>query len=76
MTPNWLSRLSSSTLCGGNIHRCSWGQKKPNRLGPSMMPATISPMTCGWRIRANSSPIARLSATISATWSRSRKMRL
>src|SRR4051812_27287583 len=41
-----------------------------------MMPATISPITCGWRIRANNSPIARLSATISATWSRRRKMRL
>src|SRR5687768_12250095 len=33
-----------------------------------MMPASISPITCGWRMRAKSRPTTRLSAMMRAIW--------
>ena len=61
ITPIWARTLSSATLCGGNTAADTPGATHPKRLGPSMIPASISPTTRGWRTRRASAPITRLS---------------
>ena len=62
-------------LVGGNTAAEACGSSQPNRLGPSMMPASISPTTWGWFNRAKTSPISRLRVRISPTCTSSSRIR-
>ena len=57
----------AGTLAGGKTCAACRGKSRPNRLGPSMMPAIISPMTCGWRILVQKTPMIRDRPRIRAT---------
>ena len=72
MTPTWLRMFRYSTALTGKMAAEALGASHPSRLGPSMMPASISPTTCGWFSLANSRPTRRLRPRMSVTCTSSR----
>lgn len=55
--PSWASVLIVATTSLGNSQWNTAGQARPSRDGPSITPATISPMTAGCPSRRNSIPV-------------------
>ena len=58
-------------MSGAKRLRLTVGATAPSREGPSTMPATISPTTCGWLIFWNTAPTSRATTMITADASRS-----
>ena len=66
MSPTWLNMLISPSESRGKTAAASSGAASPSTDGPSTMPATISAITIGWRMRRASSPIRRATLMISS----------
>lgn len=59
ISPNWLSMLMLPKDSAGKRNADTLGIRLPKTDGPSMIPATISPMTVGWPIFTKSHPNRR-----------------
>ncbi len=71
-TPIWLNSRSVSNEAGAKTNENAPGARKPNREGPSRIPAAISPTTAGWPSRAKTPPMMRDAPMMTRSWMNSR----
>jgi len=72
MRPTWLSMLSSVSESFGKTAPDVWGAAQPSNDGPSRMPAAISAITMGWRMRRARRPMRREALMMSSAWTMKR----
>src|SRR5215218_5219940 len=65
-SPTWLMELRNPSESGGKRRADAAGAIHPRNDGPSRIPATISPTTCGCPIRRKRSPTPRAAITTAA----------
>jgi hypothetical protein len=74
-TPTWAMMLSGAKIASGRMAFAKPGETRPRSDGPSMMPATTSPMTAGCRSRLKAQPSARDAIKITTRARRTRASR-
>ena len=72
MIPTWLSIRNAPSDSAGKTNWKAPGKSARTTDGPRTMPASISPMTAGWRILTNNAPNIRAATTMRINWTSSR----
>jgi hypothetical protein len=70
-SPIWASPPNTGALLGTKMYANASGERAPSRLGPSMIPASISPTTSAWpKQRLPIHATSRATTMMTTSWSR------